>query len=93
MNAFYEYIKSTYTLEELKYICKYGCEAGIYYSDNRDIFNEHGDDILEIIQELETETGTSILDLSSTDSLYNSIVFSATEFVVSRVLEALGEEL
>jgi hypothetical protein len=93
MNAFYEYIKSTYTVEELQYICTYGCEAGIYYADNRDIFNEHGDDILEIIQELETETGTCILDLSSADSLYNSMVFSATEFVVSRVLEALGEEL
>jgi hypothetical protein len=97
MNAFYEYITTTYTLEELQQISHYGCKTGVcgmvYYSETKELFNNHGEDILEIVKEMEESAGTRIVDFSSVDGMYNSLVWLATEEVAYRFLETLDEEI
>jgi hypothetical protein len=97
MNAFYEYITTKYTLEELQGISHYGCSLGVHgmisYCETRDIFQKHGEDILEIIQELEGCLGDRIVDFSSVDAMYNSMVWIATEEVAYRFVETLDEQI
>ena len=86
-------------LDEVKDVAKYGCEAGvsgfIYYNETREFFNEHEDEIEEIMNEI--YFGDNYLkqitddDPCTVNQLINKIVWIIVENYCQSKLEEAEE--
>lgn len=61
-NAFVQFMADTYEAEELQNIASHGCESGcaggmIYYSETTELFNKYKDELFEIMDNYQAETG------------------------------------
>lgn len=96
-NTFVQYMADSYETEELKEIAEHGCASGcadgmIYYSETRALFDQHKDDLFEIIENWAEETGETP-NLKITDGFTqfaNAVVWFCAEVTAYEMTQ--GEE-
>lgn len=97
MNAFKDFIKSKYELEELQEIAYHGCVSGcasglIYYSETLAVYDQYAEDIHEVISDYLMDMGEDKLPESvmehfgSLTQWKNALVWFGAEIVAQEVV-------
>jgi hypothetical protein len=95
MNTFKEYIVSTYEQDELKDIAEHGCASAapggmIYYSETTALYNQHCDELHEVIGEWVDEIGFIpeyiAENIGDAQTFKNSIVWAVAEYYANDIL-------
>ena len=97
MNNFYQWMKETYTEEELRDICQYGCVNGvsglIYYSETVAIYDKHRDELHQKLGEWIDEIGetpTFIIEhLDCFHTFANAMVWFVAEQYANEIVQTL----
>lgn len=85
-NQFVQFMADTYEADELREIAEHGCASGcaggmIYYSETIALFDKYRDDLFEIMENWQEETGEAP-NIKLTDgftSFANAVVWFCTE--------------
>jgi hypothetical protein len=100
-NSFVQHMADTYDSEELREIAEHGCASGcasgmIYYSETRALFNQHSDDLFEIMENYQSEIGSDELpnfgEIATTFTGFaNAVVWFCAEIIASELLNQGAE--
>ena len=92
-NAFVQYMADTYDSDELREIAEHGCASGcasgmIYYSETIALFDKYRDDLFEIMENWQEETGEApnIRLCDCFTSFANTVVWFCAEVVAVELL-------
>jgi len=97
MNTFYQWMKETYTEEELRDVCQYGCVNGvsglIYYSETVAIYDKYRDELHEKLGEWIDEIGETpsfiTEHLDSFQMFANAMVWFVAEQYANEIVQTL----
>jgi hypothetical protein len=97
MNTFKEFITS-YDIEELQAIAEHGCASAapggmIYYSETTDLYNQHCNELHEVIGEWVDEIGFIpeyiAENIGDASTFKNGIVWAVAEYYANDILNDL----
>lgn len=88
-DTFRNFMISTYSIQELEDISKYGCQNGvsglIYYDETTDFYNRYSEELHEIVFQYKQETGDIpqclIEDIDNAKLFKNAMVWFCAEYI------------
>lgn len=101
MTNFYEYMKETYSIDELEEIARNGCVSGcagtlIYYNDTNAIYDKFSDELHEEIGRWMECTGESpdylAKELGNAVSFKNAVVWFVAELYADDIVQTAEAE-
>lgn len=96
MTTFESWLKETYTHEELKDIAQHGCASCapggmIYYTETTDLYNQHADELHDILGECMEEHGDIpryiYTNLDNAVMFRNAMVWFCSEVIAQRLTD------
>lgn len=97
--TFKDFMISTYNLEELQDIARYGCQGGvsgmIYYEETTDLYFAHSEELHQMLGDYETEFGEYpqyiIKNLGDGVQFRNAVVWFCAEVLAQSLVNELEE--
>jgi len=83
-------LANTENMEQVTEIAEHGCASGVfwplvYYTDTHAFFDTHYDEIMELVEEFNEETGTTLDDIVKDGDLKNNLARFAVEYIAQHI--------